>query len=104
MRNMVRSEYKEVKDRFGRSYFLLCIVAEILVFTSSFIWNFDVIPIMVVTIPIVYFIGFLASFFGNRRCLTCKEKMSRVSSADKVVHYCDICKTKMTLTGKHGSE
>lgn len=105
MGNMVRSEYKDVKDRSAKWYFLSCIAAEILVFLSSFIWDFDVIPILLVTIPLVYFIGFLVSFFGDRRCLSCKEKMSRVTLADgTVVHYCDSCKTKITLTAKYDSD
>lgn len=103
MGNMVRSEYKEVKDHFAKWYFISYTSVAILLLISSFIWNFDMIPLLVLTVPITLFTVFLISFFGDRRCLTCTHTMTRViSPAGPVVHCCDTCKTKITLTAEYG--
>lgn len=105
MANMVRSEYKEVKDHFTKWYFISYIIAAILVLISSFIWGFNPIPLLVLSIPLVFLIVFLVSFFGDRCCLTCMHTMSRVASADgSVIHCCDTCKKKITLKVKYGSD
>jgi hypothetical protein len=93
MANMVRSEYTEVKDPIVKWCVVLGIASIILLTVLSFVFDTELIPLLILTIPIVL----ITYGYADRRCATCKNKMSTVTHKNRTIMYCcDQCKTKIT--------